>query len=344
MQSSQPSQVQKNIYLQAIKESDITFFVGHERFRFYAKDLMKEAIKVGCLDIIVELEYYVYASMEEAAIYGHIHILDYLKEKGTIPTTAAIDNAAANGHLTAVKWLDEHCEVGCTGAAIIAAAEHGYFNIVEWLYMNKNSCREKNIIIDSLSMAALNGHLQIISWLVDKCNCVCEDTLIAASEGGKLQIVNYLLNVKGNIISKFALYAAVKNEHYDLLLWYLKRYPELCCSDIIILLIEYNNQELIKQIITEFKIKQISDECVMNSAAANGYIDLMKWMARNIPDLCVTKTTMIQAGKNGYLNIVKWLWSYFSDVYSTNDVYESISNTMPLVTWFLNQSDDEEEN
>ncbi|KAG3147083.1 hypothetical protein PI124_g13918 [Phytophthora idaei] len=51
-------------------------------------------------------------------------------------TTAAMDGAAANGHLRDLRWLLENESEGCTTEAMDRAARNGPFEVVQWLYGN----------------------------------------------------------------------------------------------------------------------------------------------------------------------------------------------------------------
>ncbi|CAN0287055.1 unnamed protein product, partial [Ascophyllum nodosum] len=52
-------------------------------------------------------------------------------------TVAALDGAAAQGHLEVVRWLNSNRPEGGTGRALIDAAAHGHKHVVEWLLSNR---------------------------------------------------------------------------------------------------------------------------------------------------------------------------------------------------------------
>jgi len=52
-------------------------------------------------------------------------------------TTAAMDGAAANGHLNVVQWLQQNRTEGCTEAAMDGAASNGFLEAVQWLHENR---------------------------------------------------------------------------------------------------------------------------------------------------------------------------------------------------------------
>ncbi|CAM9603912.1 unnamed protein product, partial [Hapterophycus canaliculatus] len=89
-------------------------------------------------------------------------------------TTAAVDGAAAKGHLEVIRWLYHHRREGGTSAALEAAAANGHANILDWLTRNmppgpsdeNEAPREKRSILypSALDRAAANGHLGVVRW------------------------------------------------------------------------------------------------------------------------------------------------------------------------------------
>lgn len=61
---------------------------------------------------------------------------DKLSEAGC--TRAAMNDAAANGHLNVVRWLHDNRTEGCTTAAMDLAAANGHLEVVQWLHDNRS--------------------------------------------------------------------------------------------------------------------------------------------------------------------------------------------------------------
>ncbi|KAG7380301.1 hypothetical protein PHYPSEUDO_007551 [Phytophthora pseudosyringae] len=79
-------------------------------------------------------------AMDDAAAGGYLSIVRWLhgNVENAKCTVAATDRAAANGHLDIVKFLHEHRKEGCTTAAMDDAARNGHFEVVKFLYMNRS--------------------------------------------------------------------------------------------------------------------------------------------------------------------------------------------------------------
>jgi hypothetical protein len=48
-----------------------------------------------------------------------------------------VDNAASNGHLEVVQWLNSNRTEGCTPKAMDWAARNGHLEVVQWLHFNR---------------------------------------------------------------------------------------------------------------------------------------------------------------------------------------------------------------
>ncbi|KAG4049431.1 hypothetical protein PC123_g15276, partial [Phytophthora cactorum] len=76
-------------------------------------------------------------------------------------TTAAMDGAANEGHLEAVKWLHLNRSEGCTSAAMDGAAASGALEVVTWLHRNWS----EGCTTAAMDGAARVGDLRMIRWL-----------------------------------------------------------------------------------------------------------------------------------------------------------------------------------
>ena len=98
-------------------------------------------------------------NMDHVVANGKHHLLN---RRSTL-TTAAMDGAARNGHITTVQFLHENRKEGCTTAAVDGAATFGHHEIVRWLLFNrKEGCTQ-----NALNMAAKNDDTQMLGLLLD---------------------------------------------------------------------------------------------------------------------------------------------------------------------------------
>ncbi|KAL3657256.1 hypothetical protein V7S43_017916 [Phytophthora oleae] len=74
---------------------------------------------------------------------------------------AAMDNAAAGGHLNVVQWLHKTRKEGCTAAAIDRAASGGHFDVIFFLHCERvEGCSAKAFV-----NATAAGQLEVLMWL-----------------------------------------------------------------------------------------------------------------------------------------------------------------------------------
>ncbi|KAJ3100095.1 hypothetical protein HDU96_010448 [Phlyctochytrium bullatum] len=72
-----------------------------------------------------------------------------------------MDEAAAAGHFSVVKYLHYHRTEGCTSWAMTKAAKGGFLDILRFLHTNRTEGCRDFALID----AAVNGHFDVVSFL-----------------------------------------------------------------------------------------------------------------------------------------------------------------------------------
>ncbi|OWY99059.1 hypothetical protein PHMEG_00030011 [Phytophthora megakarya] len=105
-----------------------------------------------------------------------------------------MDRVAAEGQLEIVKWLHEHCTEDCSAAAMYRAACNGHLKVITWLLNAK--LRGHLNAMD----AAGNGHLEVpwIGQLHKVIYLLCDDYMKidpkVAAMNGHLEVVQFLHN------------------------------------------------------------------------------------------------------------------------------------------------------
>jgi ankyrin repeat protein len=100
--------------------------------------------------------------MDDAAAYGHLHVIQYLHENRKEGCTKyAMDSAAAYGHLPVIQYLHENRKEGCTTRAMNWAAENGHLHVIQYLHEN----RSEGCTTDAMNWAAARGHLDVFEYL-----------------------------------------------------------------------------------------------------------------------------------------------------------------------------------
>ncbi|GMF39954.1 unnamed protein product [Phytophthora fragariaefolia] len=137
------------------------------------------------------------AAIQFAAAGGHLEVLRWLYANyWTEPSVDVMDVAAASGNLMMIKWLHENTTAKFSSAAMDGAAREGHLAIVKWLHEN----RSEGCTVKAMDDAAAMGHLHVLQWLNEHRSESCSAKALegAASEG-----------------------------HFDVALFLASKYPEL---------------------------------------------------------------------------------------------------------------------
>lgn len=94
-----------------------------------------------------------------------------------------MDEAAGNGHLDIVKWLNSNRKEGCSIRAMNHAALNGHLDVVKWLH----ETHVGNCTNSAMDNAAKNGHLEIVKFLhhnrKEGCRCVSVGGVAGSLDG-----------------------------------------------------------------------------------------------------------------------------------------------------------------
>jgi len=116
-----------------------------------------------------------------------VHWLHENRSEGC--TSAALDEAASNGHLEMVQWLHAFRSEGCTLDAMDGAAGNGHFQLLKWLHEN----RSEGCSTCAIDLAGGIGRLDIIDWLRVECGGKCtKDGMEDAAAAGHFDVILYL--------------------------------------------------------------------------------------------------------------------------------------------------------
>lgn len=144
--------------------------IGHEYFEGNYNEMIKDIKE--CTNI--KPENIAYDLIIEAAANGNLEVLDeYLNTilySGTYAISSEIDMAAANGHISVLKWFYKICETTklefkYTEYAIDQAASNGHINVLEWFYTTIYE-KNKQLLYSSNALlgASVNNHINILEW------------------------------------------------------------------------------------------------------------------------------------------------------------------------------------
>lgn len=100
--------------------------------------------------------------MDEAAANGHLDVVQWLDQNRSEGcTTKAMDSAAWHGHVHVLEYLHTHRHEGCTIAALTDAASHGQLDTVKWLHKN----RSEGCSADTQRHALCFGHTHVLEYM-----------------------------------------------------------------------------------------------------------------------------------------------------------------------------------
>jgi hypothetical protein len=127
-------------------------------------------------------------SMNLAAKYGQLEIMQYGLNRGVIFNNRALSNAAEYGHLKCIKLLLQKAVLRCNKNTLHAAVKGGHLGCVTYI-MRKH----KGMDYDIINVAARYGHLEIFKMLIAPIgkfgiiNCVRDATI-----GGHIHIIEFI--------------------------------------------------------------------------------------------------------------------------------------------------------
>ncbi|KAF4139224.1 Ankyrin repeats domain-containing protein [Phytophthora infestans] len=224
--------------------------------------------------------------------YGEAQEVNLFVDATGETVSAAMDNAARNGHLEVLQYLHnwqssvktslakrKREEVTswpspiCSKAAMNGAAANGHLEVIQWLHCN----RSEGCSVLAIDAAAGGGHLEVVKWLIEhRKEGYSTAAMDGAARNGHLEMVQWLnANTDAGCTTKAMDQAATKG-HINVVKWLHETRKEGCTA------------------------------AAMDGAAANGYLDVVKYLHRNRTEGC-TAAAMDNAAHGGYLRVVEWL-------------------------------------
>jgi len=121
-----------------------------------------------------------------AASAGHLHVLQWMQEKGCYLAPAVADVAALSGHLHILRW--DQCSAFRFNVKVLSnAAKGGHMHILQWAN-EKQKIRWSEM---TSGMAAEGGHLDLLKWLHRR-GCPCDWRVCAyAAAAGHLDVLDW---------------------------------------------------------------------------------------------------------------------------------------------------------
>lgn len=153
--------------------------------------------------------------------------------------------------------------------------------------------------------AALNGNLEIVKFIYEKCKGHCSKYIMDwAAEFGHLEILKWLYE-KGLECGYMTMWYAVRYNHLDIVKWLHEKNENLSIN-------------------------------MMHNAAECGHLEIVRWLHNNTIELYID-SAMYYAAINGHLEIMKFLYENVSERYTMEDAAEY--GNLEIVKFLYNQGE-----
>ncbi|RLN43697.1 hypothetical protein BBJ28_00013362 [Nothophytophthora sp. Chile5] len=270
------------------------------------------------------------SAMDRAAINGRLEVLQFLhgldapapvqprghnrgkgssepKQNGRRPwaTHAAMDGAAANGHLEVVQWLHANRTEGCTTAAMDGAAVSGHLHVVQWLHAN----RSEGCTTLAMDGAATNGHLEVVQWLHANMSTGCTSgAMSVAASDGHLEVVKWLHANRSEGCSIKAMDDAATHGHLKVVQWLYANRFEGCTDDALVGAIECDHLRVAHWLLMTPIIDEVPSDMCMAYSNKNSFETLLFMHWFDTPTFCSDDLTTVVEQFNGASDfILDWL-------------------------------------
>ncbi|GMF14438.1 unnamed protein product [Phytophthora fragariaefolia] len=221
-------------------------------------------------------------AMVHACVYGHRAILEWLMDHPAGRWTCNGDDrlfselvfsAAFTGNIEVTKFLYERGTVDKVRDALLHAIRKDHFNVVKWLV----------------------EHFPTSETIPDYC------VMDEAARYGRLEMLEYFQGLDSSAIPGYFPSLASPTQRAAKKLRREKYMTQM--------FVPASDEFLqVHATLCRYRTEWSSTE-PMDDAAANGHLDVVKWLHAHRPEGCTTNA-MDCAAANGYLDVVQWLHSH----------------------------------
>eukprot|EP00173_Palmaria_palmata_P000761 Plantae.Rhodophyta-Palmaria_palmata.ctg13768.p1 GENE.Plantae.Rhodophyta-Palmaria_palmata.ctg13768~~Plantae.Rhodophyta-Palmaria_palmata.ctg13768.p1 ORF type:complete len:319 (-),score=6.47 Plantae.Rhodophyta-Palmaria_palmata.ctg13768:57-941(-) len=234
-----------------------------------------------------------------AAIGGHLELLQWLRANDCPWGTETAWRAARNGDTPMLQWMkangcpwDEHC--------VYEAAGSGHVDLLVWLRVNDCPWPDMALLT---TFTAECGQLEVLKWMEANGYTFGRDCMFRAVVAGQLECVYWLAANRHCVWNAYCTYAAASRGCFQSLNWARRAYN--CALD--------DDERIMEAAATHGRLKMIQwlrtngcpwNETCMELAAGGGHLEALQWMRANG---CPWDATCIaEAARYGQLEVIKW--------------------------------------
>ncbi|GMF28985.1 unnamed protein product [Phytophthora fragariaefolia] len=237
----------------------------------------------------------------QAAREGHLDVVKWLDARKCPATTAAMDEAASAGFLEVVQWLHRNRTEGCSMSAMNGAAENGHLDVVKWLHAERN----EGCSVSAMEKAAGNGHLEVVQWLHSHRSEGCtERAMDWAAKGGHLNVVKWLSQNRSEGCTTAAMNWAAYGGHLGTIKWLHQNRCEGFTPKAMCLAASSGHLNVLRWLQANTRYSFSSD--AVDMAAAGGHLHVLEWLHTNGVNTC-SPSAMRDAVLGGHIPVMLFL-------------------------------------
>lgn len=236
--------------------------------------------------------------------------------------------AAGAGHVELLQYVHETYDANfcCVGGHMEAAAANSHLDVVRFLLENRTACIGHDSGPSAFDRAATNGHLKIVQFLHEN---QCKRCTSAAMDGAVVnrhfEVVQFLNENQYEGCSSQAMADAVRNVQFETLqLLCQHRGSHSSIEPALLLAAKLGRLKYVKYLyeLDSMCLSRASSVDIVNSAAASGFQELIKFFHEHDQDFRFTRDAMHHAAISDHLSIVKFLHGHRSEGCNVNTLLQ----------------------
>ena len=211
------------------------------------------------------------------------------------------------------KYLEENkIHTGCLENALERSSRSGHLEVVKCIL----KVYQADFFYDNeylLRYSALNGHLNVVKYLVENFDINREDALRWSAQNGHFKVVEYLIStgVNVNIDNNYPLISAAGNGHLSLVKYLVSKGADVHAKDDRPLRWSaYNGQlHVVKYLVEEHNANIHADnEYALRYSAENGHLNVVKYLVSLGANIHAEDEHGLKwSADKGHLHVVKYL-------------------------------------